>query len=762
MSAGTPHPSQSLFTPFTDDGGFVIAQTLAPVPAASREANLMPRPAQQAPFPSAAELFHAFRRRWLLALFVGFLCGGALGVATWILRPATYTASALVRVASIEPHLLPADQGAFRGDTDAFQRTQMALVKTKRVLTAALQNEKVANLGIVASQSDPVVWLEDDLKVNYIEGTELLRIALSGDNASEVAAIVNTVKDAYLHEVADKERDVRLTRYSELDKALKESEDNLAQRRAVVQRLATSLNTADPKQVQHIQRLELDEYAALRAQYVRLQADITAATVALAAQQAATSSKNGEFKVPEHLILMQLDAEPSVVALNQEVIRLEVQIQDYRRRSTAGVAPPHMLTGLEAAQQAVADQKNALRPTVEKKIAERIHGEAEREIGSTQAKLGALESQRVELKQGIEKQKTAVENIGKNSIDLEMRRAEIEQLENVIRIARSEKERLWVELKSTSKRIRDEESAQVPQRRNWKPQVASAGLVGFWGLLLGLVGVSYREYRYRRISCKQDISQNFDMLVFGSLPVIRGGERKRLLPFAGRPKCDWGAILRESVDGIRATLMRNEVTQSRRVLLVSSPRSGEGKTTLSVHLAASIARSRRNVLLVDGDLHHPSVHRLFDLPAAPGLSEVLRGEVDFTEAVQPGPTKGLFVLSAGEAGDDDVHLFAQPDLTRLLLRLRNQFDYVIFDCSPVLPVVDCLLVGAQTDGVILSIRPGVSQLTQLHDACERLRAARIPVLGAVVNGVDVAATGYDYPYQGASASNASRATRIAT
>jgi len=757
MSAGKTQPSQSLFTPFSDDGGFVVAQTLAPVLATPRQATLAARPAHRGSFPSAAELFQAFRRRWPLALLVGLLIGGTLGVATWFLKPATYTAAALIRVASIEPHLLPADQAAFRGDTDAFQRTQMALVKTKRVLTAALQNERVANLGTVASQSDPVAWLEDELKINYIEGTELLRIALSGDNPKEVADIVNAVKDAYLREVADKERDSRLLRYNELDKALQESENNLGQQRALVQRLAASLNTADTKQVQHIQRLELDEYAALRAQYARLQADISAATVALVAQQAALKPKNGEFKVPEHLILLQLDAEPSVVALNQEVIRLEVQVADYRRRSTAGVAPAHLLTGLEAARQAVTDQKNALRPNVEKKIAERIRGEAEREMGSTEAKLGALKGQQEDLERAIKDQKKAVENIGKNSIDLEMRRAEIEQLENVIRIARSEKERLWVELKSTSRRIRDEESAQVPQRRNWRPQIASAGLAGFWGLLLGLLGVSYREHRYHRISGKQDISQHFDMLVFGSLPLIRG-ERKRVLPLPGRRKCDWGAILRESVDGIRTTLMRNELTESRRVLVVSSPRSGEGKTTLSVHLAASIARSRRSVLLVDGDLHHPSIHRLFDLPSGPGLSDVLRGETDLHEAVQPGSTKGLFVLRAGTMDPDEVHLFAQPNLAELLLRARSEFDYVILDCSPVLPVVDCLLVGAHADGVILSIRPGISQLTQLHDACERLRAARIPILGAVVNGVDVAASAYDYPYQRTPALTASDST----
>jgi len=138
-----------------------------------------------AAFPSAGDLLRAFRQRWGWAVFIGLVVGGALGTLTWFLKPAQYTAAALIRVSSIEPHLLPAEQAAYRADGDAFQRTQMALVKTKRVLVKALQNEKVANSTLVAGQSDPVSWLEEELKVSYIEGTELLRVALSSENAQE-------------------------------------------------------------------------------------------------------------------------------------------------------------------------------------------------------------------------------------------------------------------------------------------------------------------------------------------------------------------------------------------------------------------------------------------------------------------------------------------------------------------------------------------------------------------------------------------------
>jgi Mrp family chromosome partitioning ATPase len=127
---------------------------------------------------------------------------------------------------------------------------------------------------------------------------------------------------------------------------------------------------------------------------------------------------------------------------------------------------------------------------------------------------------------------------------------------------------------------------------------------------------------------------------------------------------------------------------------------------------------------------------------------VLRGLVDLNEAVQAGPIEGLYILPAGTGSDDETNLLASPNSVEFFNRLRQEFEYIIIDCSPVLPVVDSLLVGAQTDGVMLSVRPRVSQLPQVHEACERLQSARIPVLGAVLNGVEVTPYSYGYPYHG--------------
>src|SRR5262249_51207579 len=151
------------------------------------------------------------------------------------------------------------------------------------------------------------------------------------------------------------------------------------------------------------------------------------------------------------------------------------------------------------------------------------------------------------------------------------------------------------------------------------------------------------------------------------------------------------------------------------------------------------------------DFRRPALHQVFDLPRGPGLAEVLRGEVALDAALRPGPVEGLAVLPAGEGSDGIGQGLLLENLRRLLDEARGSYDFVLVDCCPVLPVADALLVGRRADGVLLSVRPGVSQVPHVAEARERLASLRIPVLGAVVNGVRPRLRAYDYAYQRASA-----------
>jgi capsular exopolysaccharide synthesis family protein len=191
-------------------------------------------------------------------------------------------------------------------------------------------------------------------------------------------------------------------------------------------------------------------------------------------------------------------------------------------------------------------------------------------------------------------------------------------------------------------------------------------------------------------------------------------------------------------------LLCGDQTETKRTLMITSANAREGKTMLASHLAGSIARTGRRTLLIDCDLRRPGIHRLFDVSESPGISEVLRKEIAPADAVRPTRLDDLFVLAAGKCDRVAVEALARNDFPELLAQLRNEFDFIIIDSCPILPVPDALLISKHVDAVVLSIRPAVSHSASVFAACERLQAMGVPLLGTVVNGDRTHANSLEY------------------
>ena len=139
----------------------------------------------------------------------------------------------------------------------------------------------------------------------------------------------------------------------------------------------------------------------------------------------------------------------------------------------------------------------------------------------------------------------------------------------------------------------------------------------------------------------------------------------------------WDQLLIESVDAVRTMLLHSARQKQYRVVMITSAVAGEGKTLLSSHLAASLARGGRRALLIDGDMRRPSLNKVFGLENRDGLSEALRGEIDIREAVQPGPIDGLWLVAAGHDDAASLRALAQGHLQKLLDQIRQEYDLVI-------------------------------------------------------------------------------------
>jgi capsular exopolysaccharide synthesis family protein len=281
------------------------------------------------------------------------------------------------------------------------------------------------------------------------------------------------------------------------------------------------------------------------------------------------------------------------------------------------------------------------------------------------------------------------------------------------------------------------------------PSITKKQLMATWGAGVGalsliLFGVSWWEFRARRINTLDEIVNGLGLRVVGALPALPD-RRTRALPSRDP---FYPNYLIESVDTTRTMLLHAARRDNLHAVMVSSARPGEGKTSLSIQLAASLARAGRKTLFVDGDMRNPAAHQLFNLPLGPGLSELLRGEVEPAAAVQPTSVRNLWLVPAGRWSAQATEALAQERLRSLLDQLKAEFDFVIVDSSPVLAVVDGLLIGQQVDAAIFSILNEVSHSPSVFAAYQRLESLGVRILGAVVNGVANNQIGYrgDYGY----------------
>jgi len=360
-----------------------------------------------------------------------------------------------------------------------------------------------------------------------------------------------------------------------------------------------------------------------------------------------------------------------------------------------------------------------------------------------------LRKQEQLLREELEKYSQTVKDIGTSSYELEMMKDEVEQVAKISEKVGGEMEALRIELQSPT-RVTLLQEAEVPQLRDMGRKKSLAGVAGIGGFGLVLLAMAVIEFHTRRITDPQDISQTLALDLLGTLPAMpKSGWKFWQRPTAGRLAI-WNNALIEAVDSVRSILLHGEDGIRRQVLLVASANSGEGKTTFACQLAGSLARAGRKTVLVDFDLRRPRVHELMQTPLELGLSELLSDQLQVDTVVHRTSEPKLDVIPAGRVTDEALHAIARNGADTLFRQLRQDYEFVIVDSSPILYVADGGAIGRNVDGAILAIRSHVSRMPVVAVACERLEMLGINLVGAVMVGVraDVSGGyGYSYDYQ---------------
>lgn len=289
------------------------------------------------------------------------------------------------------------------------------------------------------------------------------------------------------------------------------------------------------------------------------------------------------------------------------------------------------------------------------------------------------------------------------------------------------------------------DSAQLPSSPVSPQPVRNLGLGIVLGLLLGVALAVVRELMDTTVSSAEDVAEATPAPILGRISTDPSAAKlPPLAALSGATR--WAEAFRM----LRTNMQYVEVDHDKKVLVVTSSLPGEGKTTTAVNLAVTMAMGAHSVVLVECDLRRPMVAQRLDLDGAIGTTSVLVGRVKLEDALQTHADTGLRVLPCGPIPPNPSELLQSRAMDTLLDDLRADFDMVIVDAPPLLPVTDAALLAAQSDGAIVVTRHGRTTRDQLAHAVGRLDAVDAKTLGVVLNltrgkaGGD--AYGYTYAY----------------
>ncbi|MGN0334458.1 MAG: polysaccharide biosynthesis tyrosine autokinase [Lachnospiraceae bacterium] len=264
-----------------------------------------------------------------------------------------------------------------------------------------------------------------------------------------------------------------------------------------------------------------------------------------------------------------------------------------------------------------------------------------------------------------------------------------------------------------------------------------------FGVLLAFVWMTVIVLTRKTICKESDMRKYMNVTCFGSIPVMIRKERSEKntdrRPVLTNPKVE--AILSEPLRMIRNKVEYSAQNSGKKTFLVTSALAGEGKSTIAVNLALTMAGSGERVVLIDCDLRHPTDRTIFGLEEGKGMSEILRGEADMDDCLLDAKALGLdenmnfLFLPGGKPVEDGSELLSDPKLLKIIKALGESADFVIVDTAPVGLLTDALVLAEGIDGAIYIVRRDYAGVNHIIDGMEQLTDHGIEIVGGILNGV---------------------------
>ena len=361
------------------------------------------------------------------------------------------------------------------------------------------------------------------------------------------------------------------------------------------------------------------------------------------------------------------------------------------------------------------------------------------------------------LGQAVEEQKKEVNNIAEKSIQYNILKREVDTSKQLYEglLQRMKEAQISAGLEASNIRIVD--AAEVPKRPVKPRVVLNLALGVILGLGVGIGLAFFQEYLDDTLKTPDEVETLLRLPSLGVLPAFSlngAGKAARDglasiapgkdTPVAAAIQTHYAAV--EAFRSLRTSILLS-ANPVPKVLLITSALPGEGKTTTTINLGATLASLGSRVVIVDCDMRRPSCHRMMGVENKPGFVQCLTGHVGLSEAILPVPgVANLSVIPCGLIPPNPAEVLSSPLTGELLRKLRAEFEYVLVDSPPLLSAADGRILATLTDAVVLVVRAFQTPQDMVRRARSLLYGARARILGVALNDVDIQRDGYSYNY----------------
>ena len=710
------------------------------------------------------ELFAIFWRRrfWFAGVFCSVL---AVSIPFALMKKPIYQSSMQILVEPNYQGKSDTEEGEFADtNVEVDYATQLKVLKSSEILKRAIdklgldytEETEIQIIEAIKSSLNVYQIVDENSSKNGTQ-TKIVQTVYTGDSPIQTQTILEAIQEVYLEYNLEQQEKRLQNGLNFINNQIPEAKNSLVEAEAALTQLSKKYNLVSPEEEAIALKDNIRNIAQER-EVLKAEQSQTKGNYTTLQKQLGLSTKENS------IALSRLSQSPRYQNILNELQQIELALANERTRFTDDNPTIRELIGQKENQKALlVEEARRVLGTIPPGFIE--------ELESLQEK-GQLVNSDTEFIDSITQSQADLAGIREREQSLAQTEAQLkqtlDQFPELIARYKNLAQEAQVKREALQRLLEARQELEIELSRggfNWQviepPQLGvQIGPNLLKDLLLSVVVATFlggtaafvREAMDDTISDSKDIEKRTALPILGTAPELSLSSSNNLmgrLPLFSNASVDtsirdviqWQPF-RESLDIIYENIKLFSSNSPLKSLAVTSATSGEGKSTFTLGLALSIARHNQRVLVIDGDLRSPSLHKAFDLNNQSGLTDYLAGEMAHP-AIEPVSFMGVTIdiITSGTIPTDPVKLLCSSKLNNLLARHQQNYDLILIDTPPAIGMVDAIKIASICDSTILMTRLDKVKSNEVLEATALL--SRLNVLGVVANGSKEVAQKYE-------------------